>query len=182
MKFHVVPTTMMRCSWLPTVAWLTLSWLLLSGGNLWAHPRHLSVAEAEWNAKTGRLEIALQVNPVDLEQALRRFANRPIDLDKSTGIDRLMHDYLSQSFVARDVDGKRAKLNWVGHEMDLKDAWLYFEVPLNNGPADVTFGAAYLFELLPDQANTINFRVGKQRRSLAFTVDQMEAVFPVEND
>jgi len=159
------------------VALLTLSCLLLLGNIAAAHPCHSSIAEAEWNAKTGRLEIALQVNPVDLEQALRRLADRPIDLDKSAGIDRLIQKYLARSFFAREPDGKQAKLIWVGHEVDVKDAWLYFEVPLKKGPENVTFGLAFFLELLPDQANTINFRVGKLRKSLTFTADQLEAVF-----
>lgn len=144
-----------------------------------AHPRHLSIAEADWNAKTGRWEIALQVNPVDLEQALRRIANRPIDLDRSPGLDGLIQDYLSRTFVVRQSDGRRAKLLWVGHEVDLKDAWLYFEVPLDTGPAQATFGAGYFFELLPDQANTINFRWGTSRQSLTFTAEQLERVLTI---
>jgi len=159
------------------VALLTLSSLLLLGGIVAAHPRHSSIAEAEWNAKTGRLEIAMQLNPVDLEQALRRLADRPIDLDKSAGIERLIEKYLSRVFFVREPDGKRAKLVWVGYEVDLKDAWLYFEVPLKKGPENVTFGSAFFMELLPDQANTINFRVGKLRKSLTFTADQLESVF-----
>ena len=147
-----------------------------------AHPRHLSVAEAEWNAKSRRLEVALQVNPVDLEQALRLISNRPIDLDKTKGIELLLRDYIERSFVVREADGTRAKLKWVGHEVDLKDAWLYFEVPLKAGPENATFGAGLFFELLPDQANTINFRVGETRKSLTFTVDQLEAVFRLPID
>ena len=156
---------------------LTLSCLLLLGGSVLAHPRHTSIAEAEWNAKTGRLEIAMLVNPLDLEQALRRLANRPIDLDKSAGIERLMQKYLARSFIVKEADGKQAKLVWVGYEVNLKDAWLYFEVPLKRGPENVTFGSAFFLELLPDQANTINFRVGKLRKSLTFPADQLESVF-----
>ena len=156
---------------------LTLSCLLSVGRSAAAHPGHSSIAEAEWNAKTGRLEIALQVNPIDLERALGRLADRPIDLDKSAGVDRLLQKYLARSFFAREPDGKQAKLIWVGHEVDAKDVWLYFEVPLKKGLENVTFGSAFLLELLPDQANTINFRVGKLRKSLTFTADQLEAVF-----
>jgi len=158
-------------------ALLALSVVLLLSGQVLAHPRHVSIAEAEWNAKTQRLEIALKVNPLDLEQALRRASNRPIDLDKSAGIDQLMQDYLARSFVVQEADGTRAKLIWVGHEADLKEAWLYFEVPLKNGPDNVRFGDGVFFELLPDQANTINFRVGSLRKSLTFTVDRLDAVF-----
>lgn len=163
-------------------ALLGLLCLLVLAGRAPAHPRHTSIAEAQWNAKSGRLEIALQVHPVDLEQALRRISNRPVDLDKSTGVDRLLQAYLARSFVVKQADGKPAKLIWVGYEVDLKDAWLYFEVPLKNGPENATFGAAFFFELLPDQANTINFRVGRLRKSLTFTADQLEAVFRVAGD
>ena len=160
------------------VTLLAVPCLLLLGGYAVAHPRHATIAEAEWNAKSGRLEISLQINPVDLEQALRRSYDRPVDLDRTAGIDRLLQDYLARSFVVTESGGKQAKLIWVGHEVDLKDAWLYFEVPLEKGPGNATFGVGLLFELLPDQANTINFRVGKLRKSLTFTADRLEAVFP----
>ncbi len=160
-----------------SLTWLALCCGYLPSSTALAHPRHVSVAEAEWNAKTSRLEVALLVNPIDLEQALRGAAHRPVDLDKSTGIDRLLQDYLSRTFVVREADGTQPKLIWVGHEFDLKDAWLYFEVPLEAGPDNVTYGAGLFFELLPDQVNTINFRVGNAKQSLSFTVDQFEAVF-----
>ena len=87
-----------------------------------------------------------------------------------------MQDYLARSFVVKEADGKQAKLIWVGHEVDLKDAWLYFEVPLKKGLENATFGAGFFFERLPDQANIINFRVGKLRKSLTFTATVANAV------
>ena len=156
---------------------LVLCGVLLPSGLAFAHPRHASIAEAEWNPRTGRLEVALQVNPVDLELALRRMAARPLDLDRSTDIERYVQDYLVRSFVVRHADGTRAKLIWVGFEADVRDAWLYFEVPLTGGLDNVTFAAGLFFELIPDQANTINFRVGKRRTSLTMTAEQLEAVF-----
>ncbi len=151
---------------------------LLPGTTATAHPSHSSIAEADWNAVTGRLEVALQLNPVDLERALRRVAKRPLDLDKSAGIERHLRDYLAMSFVVRQANGKPAQHVWVGHEINLKNAWLYFEVPLPAGPENTTFAAGYFLELQPDQTNTIHFRVGRRRRSLTFSIDQLEAVLP----
>lgn len=170
-------TTPRQTPWTPRGALLALACALWLGGAALAHPRHASIADAEWNAETGRLEVALRVNAVDLEQALRRISQRPVDLDTSAGLDRLMQDYLARSFVVKDSSGKRAGLIWVGYEADLKEAWLYFEVPLEKGPDNVTFADGVFFELLPDQANTINFRMGKQRKSLTCTADRWEAVF-----
>ena len=40
-------------------------------GPVMAHPFHASIAEAEFNADSGKLEVALRLHPVDLEAVLR---------------------------------------------------------------------------------------------------------------
>ena len=147
--------------------------LVLAAANLaTAHPNHVSLADTEWNAKTGRLEVALKVHPNDLERALRRRFRRRVVLDKTPDIDQLIQKYLVQVFVVKGTDGKQARLHWVGKEVSVKAAWLYFELPLAHGPNGATFSNRILFELLPDQVNTINVRSGQRRASLTLTRDR----------
>ncbi|MEO1999085.1 MAG: DUF6702 family protein [Planctomycetaceae bacterium] len=134
-----------------------------------AHPFHVSLAEAEWNAKTGRLEVALKVHATDLEKALRRRTKKPVDLDKSPDVDRLISAYLNHVFRVQSPKGQACTIKWVGKEVTLKSAWLYFELPLPQGIEGMRFSNQMFFELLSNQVNTINFKQGRKKLTLRFT-------------
>lgn len=141
-----------------------------------AHPAHVTLAEAEWNEETGKLEVALQVRPYDLEQALRLMTKQAVDLDKTDNIDDVIQTYLNRSVVL--TKGKEAaRLQWVGKEVNARDAWLYFEVPLPGGLAGWKMRHTVFFETLPNQVNTVTFRHGQRKQSLSFTQDH--AVHPL---
>jgi hypothetical protein len=153
---------------MPLATAVALSVLL---GTASAHPFHVSLAEAEFNQESGNLEVALRVHPSDLELALRDQELRPVDLDRSKGIDRMVSKYLDAHFQIRDEAGKKLTCKWVGMEVTVKEAWLYFEVPVKHGETTFQITQAFFFELIEDQINTINFKQGKRIRSLSFTRD-----------
>ncbi|MGF1581444.1 MAG: DUF6702 family protein [Gemmataceae bacterium] len=144
-----------------------------------AHPFHASIAEAEWNPKTKKLEIALWVHPVDLEKALNRATKQQIDLDKTANLDGHITAYLKKVVSVKTAKGKSKQLEWVGKEIKLKGAWLYFQFSLEGGPVGTKISNRIFFELLPDQENTITFRDrgNKRRRSVTCTRTQPEIVF-----
>lgn len=136
-----------------------------------AHPFHITLAEVEYNERSGHLEIALRIyHPSDLETVLTRRAGRRVDLEKTENIDALIVDYLNEAFVvAPDDSEKSAALRWVGKEVSLKTVWLYFEIPLPEGPEHARITNRLLFEVEPDQVNTVNLRHGPKRTTLRFT-------------
>lgn len=150
--------------------------LLLVSGRSSAHPVHASLAEAEWKPATKTLEVALKVQPIDLEQALERRTKKPIDLDKTKGVDDLIQAYLKDVFVVKDATGKELKLNWVGKEINVKEGWIYFEVPLEKGLDGVKFSNRLFFELNEGEVNTMTFKEGKKRKSLTFSHSKPEQV------
>ncbi len=125
-RFHV----------LGVLSWL-IAILMLPATLLASHPFHASSAEVEWNPKTGNFEISLCVWPADLEKAIGRQRNRAVDLDHIEDLDEILAKYLASRFSI--VPAKSAnhptpnEIRWVGHEIDLRQAWLYFELP--GGPA-----------------------------------------------
>jgi len=143
--------------------------LTLATASARAHPFHVSLAEAEWNAKTGQLEVALKVHATDLEKALRRHSGKPIDLDKSPEADRRIIAYLKHVFRVLSPQGRPCAIKWVGKEVTLKSAWLYFEIPLPKGIEGVRFSNQIFFELLSNQVNTVNFKQGRRKLTLRFT-------------
>ncbi|MFT5304203.1 MAG: hypothetical protein ACI814_005028 [Mariniblastus sp.] len=138
----------------------------------WAsHPYHVSNAEVNFNPKTGNLEVALCVWPTDLEQAIGTDPAKKIDLDKTDGLDELMHAYLKKTFLVRSTAALKdlqkkptaAPIRWVGHERNLKSAWLYFEIECEKSTTEWTIENRVFFELNDDQLNQLELSVGGKK-------------------
>lgn len=160
---------------------------------LFAHAFHVSVAEIEHNAKTGRLEVALKLHPSDWERALRaQEGDRTLTLEKTPQLDQLTLKYLRKHFVVRPskasakaaasiAPGKPTQvtrplpLKWVGHELETKWAWLYFEVDLQQHAVEgLVFRNSMFVDLVDDQVNTLNIKSGRQRATLNCHRKQLE--------
>ena len=60
--------------------------------------------------------------------------------------------------------------SWVGYEVTVPAAWLYFEVPLAEGPDGATIVNQLLLHI-PRQVNTVHVRQGKRQATLEFSAD-----------
>ena len=141
-----------------------------------AHPFHVSIAQVKHNAESRSLEVALRVHPNDLETTLRRRTGKPIDLDKTENVDKLIVEYLAEVFVIKPAEGKIPKLKWVGKQVDVKHAWLFFESPAPDGVVGVKFSNRIFFETLSDQVNTITLTDGDFKKSINCTKNRPGAV------
>ena len=172
----------MKCGTLRQVRWQLLFAATLcvagAGNALWAHPFHVSLAEVEWNAQSGKLEVAVRVDPFDLERALQQRAGRTIHLEKEAEaqLDVLLGDWVADVFRIEGRDaaggGRRVatKLEWVGHEQTTRFVWLYFELefPCDVGAFEVT--QAMFLDEVPQQVNTVTLRVGRWTGAVNCTV------------
>ena len=147
-----------------------------------AHRFHVSLAQADYNPKTGSLEVALRVNPFDLEDALTRAHGSKVDLDRTPDVDEHIVRYLRERFTLTSPDGERARFEWVGKEDFTLEMWLYFELrvdaPAGSRPKDLaghTVSNRLFFELHPEQTNSVTYGRGKSRKSLRFTSAQRSA-------
>lgn len=137
------------------------------------HPFHVSVAEMEFNAETKCLEVALRVWPEDLEKALNRKSKQAIDLDKHPKIDQLIFAYVKEHIeISKPQSQKPCKMTWIGKEIELKHAWLYFEVETEVEPVDFVFSNRLFFELQDDQVNLFNLSFKTKRASISFVKDK----------
>ena len=130
-----------------------------------AHPFHASLAEAEWNAGSGKLEVALQLDAYDLQTGLRQFLDKPISLE-AKGADADVQAYLRHHFRLTYASDAKSPLpiQWVGFEVTRSKAWLYFEIALPRGLEGISIENSVLSHV-PNQVNTVTVRHGTTRRT-----------------
>ena len=141
---------------------------LTAGVNLQAHPFHATYTEVDWNAKTKVLEVALRVQPEDLDRVLSLRTKRKIDIEKTKGVDKLIQMYLAEVFLVEPKLKQPVAIRWIGKEVSSKEAWLYFEIPRPQGIEGLKLLNRIFLEILPDQVNTVRVRQGRQRVTLRF--------------
>ena len=149
-----------------------------------AHPCHVSFAEVEWNAKTGKLEVALKLDPDDLEQAVRRHCGKRISIDHADSA-AVIEDYIFKNFTiaaprptteAKDATSlvsarpkiAKKRFQWIGSEINEKTAWLYFEIAAKDGPEGMVVENGLLANA-PHPTNTVHIRSGKRSATMTFS-------------
>jgi hypothetical protein len=155
----------MPSRWITVAAVLALS---LGTRTLEAHPFHVSIADAEWNAEHGRLEVALQVHPEDLEAALRQRTTRPVELEKTAGVDKLVEEFIREVFRVTGPDQKPCPILWVGQETTPKETWIYFEIPAKKSGEGLVIANTLFFDQFADQVNLVNIKHDAGRTTLTF--------------
>ena len=151
---------------------------LLAVTCLQAHSVHVSTAEAEYDAKTKKLEVSLTVFVSDLELALIRQSEREMRMDKvpAAEFDAQVVAYLKKTFVVTDAAGKVGKLTWVGREMEKASeksgdpaVVLFFEVEMPGGVEGATLRCAVFSEMFEDQVNLVQVKSGGRKVEMRFT-------------
>lgn len=150
-----------------------------------SHPFHVSFAEISWNPTSGNFEIALCVWPADLEKALARQQGKPVDLDQVEGIEDLMSQYVAGRLVISKIDATKSSspntIRWVGQQVGLKKAWLYFEVPGETRPGQWRIENRIFFELNEGQINQVQLVTGGEQQSLSLSPGKFAFDFSTEN-
>lgn len=147
------------------------------------HPFHRSEAEGELDLDSGRLEIALRIDSIELELALEDFAGRPLNLEQPEQAEPVLFAYVRENVRAKSrwaapAPGARpttprrpaatagwAELHWVGYELEGLDAWLYFELELPPLGDQLDWCNALLTERHPFQENLTLLTDRRGRRS-----------------
>lgn len=155
---------------------------LLVATCLHAHSVHTSTAEAEYNAKTKKLEVSLTVFVSDLELALVRQSEKEMRIDKTPAaeFDAQIQAYLAKTFVVTDAAGKVAKMEWVGREMEKESeksgdpaVVLFFEVEMPEGVLGAMVRDGVFLEVFKDQVNLMQLIHGERKTEMRFWGDEV---------
>ncbi len=134
------------------------------------HTYHTSLTRLDHNSQKGLLEITIRVFIHDLVPVLEKTNQGRIDLERSADIDQILTSYVEQNFELRDKKDISQKLKWVGKELDVDVAFLYFEVAANESPEGYSLRNSIFFESFPQQTNLLVSRSEKKKCDLVFVV------------
>jgi len=155
-----------------SLIWLGLLPLLVAASASDSHPLHTSRAVVEFNSETSSFEVSLCIFPDDLEQALSKRLGRKVTLHNEPEIDEALKAFVDGHFQLRVRGGTARPIQWVGHEQETQQAWLYFEFPFENGtPTDVEIKNTLLMDQFDDQINVAYVRIGERQRCLTYRTD-----------
>ena len=87
-----------------------------------AHPFHISLAEIEFNPKSGRIEVSLKIQALDIEQAIATSTKHKFNLEKDSRADELLKAYVEEHlFVTHRDNLKRDDGSGLWQILNLKD-------------------------------------------------------------
>lgn len=131
------------------------------------HPFYISVTEINHNAKDRTLEISCKVFAEDLEQDLEKNYKTTLDISKESekaSFDRLIPDYINHH-LGITVDGRAAKLNYVGFEKEKESVYCYFEIPNIASLKKIDISNTILYDFAESQINIMHVTVNGKRQS-----------------
>lgn len=141
------------------------------------HPFYVSVTELQQNA-AGNLEVSCKFFTDDFEQTLEKAFNKSLDIsaqkDQKT-FDQLIPQYINDH-LSIYTDGKTAKLNYIGFEVEKESVYCYFEIEKSK-PTKVEVVNSLLYDHLKEQMNIIHVTVNGKRQSQRLTYPQVKANF-----
>ena len=131
------------------------------------HPFYVSVTEIHHNSKDKTLEISCRIFVDDMEATLKKNYHTPVDLSNSkqqAANDRMISDYLPKH-LALSIDGKPARLNYVGFEKDSESVYCFFEIHNVTSLKKLDVVNSVLHDFTEDQINIMHVSVNGTRKS-----------------
>ncbi len=141
--------------------------LLLLAYMLSAHPFHVGIAEVKYNENQQSIEITLRLFIDDLENALTKRYEMPVDLvaDVEQGMyGQLVHDYLKLEFQVQ-INGSSSKFHLLGYELEDDAIWCYLEVKNVKKVSALHVRNSIFFELFENQIHLVHVDINNKKRS-----------------
>lgn len=149
----------------------SLSCLLVSGH----HPFFVSVTEIEYSSKTKELGIAIKTFPDDLEEVLRIYSGKKLDLSikNNTQNNQIIASYLKQHLHI-EINQSKKELNYLGFEIDKEAIWIYFNVAKINNIKQLKVTSDVMYEYKPEQTNIVHININGQSTSYKLNAPNKE--------
>lgn len=141
------------------------------------HQFHTSLTRMDYNPKDKIIECSVQLFTHDLVPVLESKFGKHIDLIKTTDVDKLIYDYLSENFRLTDEKGAVNTYKMIGKELDVDTVWVYLEIPAEKSPENLSLQNTIFFESFPEQTNLVTARFDGKKIDLLYRVgDRIKAL------
>ncbi|CAN5789747.1 hypothetical protein BH20ACI4_BH20ACI4_12600 [soil metagenome] len=146
-----------------------------------AHNYHTSLTRIDYNKKEKSLEIEINLFNHDLEKVLESKYKKRIDFEKSKEMDKMLFDYLKETFLIKDEKNAEKKLVWVGKEIDVELTTMFVEVKEIDSIEKLELQNKLFFESFAEQVNLVTLHTEDKKLDLAFKVGDGFKPFVTEN-
>jgi hypothetical protein len=135
------------------------------------HPVHETITEIDWNAETGKLEVAIRLHALD-EQWIRRQHDREMSVeDVATAyIKKHVRVNVDADADADTATPLRDEYHWVGREEDGAHVWWYCEIKPENKTEPSSLRQTMLFEHEKNYVNRVVYLSRKPKLAQSLTI------------
>ncbi len=148
---------------------------IILGWKVLFHPFYISLTDIRYSAANQNLEISQRIFWDDLEVALSDLDKSNIDFLNPEDLGRL--NSLVEKYLLSNIEilinGDKAKLKYLGYEIEDDAAWFYLESEKVSVPKEVSVSNVLLLEQFESQQNIINFFMEKKPKSLMLYRDNV---------
>jgi hypothetical protein len=147
---------------------------------LWLHPIHISVTEINYNEKAKSLQITSRVFIDEMELGVRA-QRKESELDilepkNSLTTKQLIGSYLAAHLKIK-IDGKPAKINFLGHEKEDISFVCYLEIENVKKLKTLEVFNDIITEIHDDQSNLVHVTYKSPVKSTRLTRDNTSEIF-----
>ncbi len=126
------------------------------------HPVFVTVTQIDYNQKQNTLETSTKLFTDDFERALRQDCNCEVDIlsNKNQALnDSLIKKYFNKKYSLL-ADGKAAQIDYLGHEKDKANVFVYTEAAIPKGAKKIVINQNLLFEAFSEQIGIVHLTQG----------------------
>ncbi len=148
-----------------------------------AHNYHTSLTRIDFNKTEKRLEIEINLFNHDLVKVFENKNKKRINPEKSKQTEKLLLDYLSETFVVKDSRNTTKKLVWVGMELNTDMTTVFVEIDDIENYEGLKLQNKIFFESFAEQVNLVSFHSDGEKNDLIFKVgDSFKDLFSVSQN
>lgn len=133
-----------------------------------AHRYHTSLTLIDYKPVDQNIEITIKLFTHDLEKVLQNVSRKRIDLEKTPGIDKIIHKYLEENFILKNKKDEKLIFQWVGKEFDADMTLVYLETGSAESIEGFRLQNTIFFESFVKQTNLVTARFEDKKADLMY--------------
>jgi len=130
---------------------------ILLFGFTFKHPFYLGIVHFKHNVTNNIIETDVKLFVNDLEAALKKLNNKPIDVINGTNkteLNTIINAYVRTHLVVK-INGKKCDYSFVGFEVEKDVVWIYLEYKNIKAIKNLEVEASLLYDYIKQQSNII---------------------------